>query len=104
MSDSCPSCGTAIVSPDTDATLVRCPGCAVELVPPGARQISVYSREGDDEELACHATVSLSPEMLKRYRFERLLGAGAMGVVYRAHDNFRDAPVAIKVLKLSGAN
>lgn len=39
-----------------------------------------------------------SPEMIGRYRIERRLGAGAFGVVWLAHDDRLDAPVAIKVM------
>ncbi|HET6603822.1 MAG TPA: protein kinase [Xanthomonadaceae bacterium] len=34
-----------------------------------------------------------------RFRIERVLGIGGMGVVYRAHDQQLDVPVAIKVLR-----
>jgi serine/threonine protein kinase len=37
-------------------------------------------------------------ETLRHYRIETKIGAGGMGVVYRAHDTHLDRPVAIKVL------
>ena len=39
------------------------------------------------------------PRSIGRYRIQELLGAGAMGEVYRAHDPSIDRPVAIKVLR-----
>jgi serine/threonine protein kinase len=39
------------------------------------------------------------PEHIGRYRIERVLGRGAMGVVYRAHDPEIDRPVAIKLVR-----
>ena len=38
------------------------------------------------------------PERIGRYRVERLLGRGAMGLVCRAHDPEIDRPVAIKLI------
>jgi serine/threonine protein kinase len=38
------------------------------------------------------------PERIGRYRIERLLGRGAMGLVCRAHDPDIDRPVAIKLI------
>src|SRR6184192_4117988 len=38
-------------------------------------------------------------QTIGRYRVDRLLGAGAMGEVYHAHDPVIDRPVAIKILR-----
>jgi hypothetical protein len=38
------------------------------------------------------------PELIGRYRIERRLGTGAFGVVWLAHDDRLEAPVAVKVM------
>lgn len=43
-------------------------------------------------------TVTSLPERIGRYRVERLLGRGAMGLVCRAYDPDIDRPVAIKLI------
>jgi len=40
----------------------------------------------------------LPPQKIGKYDIERILGSGAMGVVYKAHDSQIERPVAVKVL------
>ena len=46
-----------------------------------------------------HARALAPGDQLGRYRIERELGAGGMGLVYAAHDPDLDRRVAIKVLR-----
>ena len=39
------------------------------------------------------------PDQIGRYRIESIIGRGAMGVIYRAHDPAIDRPVAIKLVR-----
>ncbi|MDT7952077.1 MAG: serine/threonine-protein kinase [Acetobacteraceae bacterium] len=45
------------------------------------------------------AASSPLPEQIGRYRIESVIGRGAMGVIYRAHDPAIDRPVAIKLVR-----
>ncbi len=48
---------------------------------------------------ARHLPVALGEMIEQRYRLERVLGAGGMGVVAKAHDVQTDQPVAIKFMR-----
>ncbi len=52
-----------------------------------------------EDDAAALATVALPRVLSRRYRLERRLGAGGMGVVYAASDLLLARPVAVKVLR-----
>ena len=76
MLTECPKCGSCY-----DSTVVRCPN--------------------DDEPPAVKLPVELIVD--GKYRLERLIGRGGMGIVYRGRDSLMDRPVALKLLP-SGAH
>ncbi|HEX7840992.1 MAG TPA: protein kinase, partial [Kofleriaceae bacterium] len=51
-----------------------------------------------------HGPPSGGPSCVGRYEIREVLGAGAMGVVYRARDPELDRDVAIKLVRDSGAS
>jgi serine/threonine-protein kinase len=85
--------GRSLPSPAVDASGVfsECPRCG------RCTDSSVRACPEDGTPIGRSSYIPLVLD--RRYRFERLLGRGGMGSVYRGQDLTRDRPVAIKVIR-----
>src|SRR5260221_5914148 len=70
--------------------------------PPSSRAGQETKRPTDSTPMATGRFAKL-PAKFGRYQVEKLLGRGAMGAVYLAHDTQLERLVALKIPKLSGS-
>ena len=63
-----------------------------------SERTGVY-QPGDKEETAVAAAAEPIPQRIGRYRVEKILGKGGFGLVYLAHDDQLQRPVALKLLR-----
>ncbi len=95
----CPHCRT-----DTPVDTGLCVACSGDLsasMAPGGTGEVEATAPSDDATRTATVTVGLVPGALfdDRYRIERMLGAGGMGTVYKAHDQKVGIPIALKVIR-----
>ncbi|MBI4862743.1 MAG: protein kinase [Candidatus Riflebacteria bacterium] len=93
----CPSCGRSLERPASVTVGAPLPSCRFCLVREGATELSILTRT-EAGEPGVEASVALPPEFLSRYGAERVLGCGAMGMVYQATRRSDGRRVAIKFL------
>src|SRR5437868_1621641 len=93
----CPSCQKTVSVAGKTPSIIGCPHCMATFVPPDASSVvlQVQTEAGHTRDLG---TISLSTEFLARWTLGKLLGRGAMGMVFEAADKSGGTPVAIKFL------
>ncbi len=63
------------------------------------QEIEVARRAGAGATVADHSRLPLGTTFAGRYRVDDVVGSGAMGTVYRAHDRELDETIALKALR-----
>src|SRR5437899_1536118 len=93
----CPSCRKTVASAAGAPVMLACPHCMTTFVPRGAAAVvlQVQTDSGHTKDLG---TIPLSDEFRARWVLGKLLGRGAMGMVFEARDLSGGPAVAIKFL------
>ena len=93
----CPTCRKPVSSAPGAPVMLACPNCLSTFVPTGASSVmlQIQTESGHTKDLG---TIALSEAFRARWVLGKLLGRGAMGMVFEARDLTGGPSVAIKFL------
>ncbi|MCA9215353.1 MAG: serine/threonine protein kinase, partial [Planctomycetales bacterium] len=87
--------------PDCSAYLTRFPDHANVIQEVFARFVNELAKENPavslETSISVNGVITAIPQCVGRYRIDALIGKGAFGIVYKAHDSSLNRSVAIKV-------
>ncbi|MBI4863516.1 MAG: serine/threonine protein kinase, partial [Candidatus Riflebacteria bacterium] len=99
--DSCPMCGASLPEVEPAGGGSRCPACKIAFDPLDGDRLTLLSRCTEGVPTTAGA-ICLNEGFLKRFRIERTLGIGAMGMVVSATNLESGQLVAVKFMKRLG--